>query len=54
MLTLDDIRAVPLFSTLAEPELDLLARTSADIQLSPGEYAVHEGGEPALTTGPLG
>ena len=48
MLTLDDIRAVPLFSTLAEPELDLLARTSADIQLSPGEYAVHEGGEPAL------
>ena len=48
MLTLDDIRAVPLFSTLAEPELDLLARTSADVQLSPGEYAVHEGGEPAL------
>src|SRR5262245_57727098 len=48
MLTLVDIRAIPLFSTLAEPELDLLARTSADIQLSPGEYAVHEGGEPAL------
>src|SRR6478672_9329145 len=48
MLTLDDIRTVPLFSTLAGPELDLLARTSADVQLSPGEYAVHEGGEPAL------
>lgn len=48
MLTLDDIRAIPLFSTLADPGLDLLARTSADIQLSPGEYAVHEGGEPAL------
>jgi thioredoxin reductase (NADPH) len=47
-LTLEDIRSVPLFSTLAETELDLLARTSADIQLSPGEYAVHEGGEPAL------
>jgi thioredoxin reductase (NADPH) len=48
MLTLEDIRSVPLFSTLAETELDLLARTSADIQLSLGEYAVHEGGEPAL------
>ena len=48
MLTLEDIRSVPLFSTLAENELELLARTSADIQLSPGEYAVHEGGEPAL------
>src|SRR5262249_8086597 len=29
-------------------ELALLARTAADIQLTPGEYAVHEGGEPAL------
>lgn len=48
MLTLEDIRSVPLFSTLAENELELLARTSADIQLSLGEYAVHEGGEPAL------
>jgi thioredoxin reductase (NADPH) len=48
MLSLDDIRSVPLFSTLAENELELLARTSADIQLSVGEYAVHEGGEPAL------
>src|SRR5262245_8570967 len=48
MLTLDEIRAVPLFSSLAEPELELLARTSADVSLSAGEFAVHEGGEPAL------
>jgi thioredoxin reductase (NADPH) len=48
MLTLDDIRAVPLFSTLAETELSLLARTSGDVHLSAGEFAVHEGGEPAL------
>ncbi len=48
MLTLDDIRTVPLFSTLAETELSLLARTSADIHFSAGEFAVHEGGEPAL------
>ncbi len=43
MLTIDEIRAVPLFSTLATPELELLARTSADIHLGAGEYAVHEG-----------
>src|SRR5215471_2356066 len=48
MLTADEIRAIPLFATLPEPQLELLARTSADIQLSPGEYAVHEGGEAAL------
>jgi thioredoxin reductase (NADPH) len=48
MLTVDEIRAIPLFATLPQPQLELLARTSADIQLSPGEYAVHEGGEAAL------
>src|SRR5258708_3962702 len=48
MLTLDDIRAVPLFAELADTELALLARTSADVHLGAGEYAVHEGGEPAL------
>ena len=45
MLTIDDIRAVPLFSTLAEPELERLARTSADLRLAAGEYAAHEGGD---------
>jgi len=48
MLTIDDIRAVPLFSNLAPAELELLARTSADLQLGAGEYAVHEGGDRAL------
>lgn len=43
MLTIDEIRAVPLYSTLATSELELLARTSADIHLGTGEYAVHEG-----------
>jgi len=43
MLTIDEIRAVPLFSTLATPELELLAQTSADIHLGAGEYAVDEG-----------
>ncbi|MGZ6099099.1 MAG: Crp/Fnr family transcriptional regulator, partial [Myxococcaceae bacterium] len=43
MLTIDEVRAVPLFSTLATPQLELLAQTSADIHLGAGEYAVHEG-----------
>jgi thioredoxin reductase (NADPH) len=48
MLTVDDVRAVPLFSTLAPTQLERLAQTSADLQLEAGEWAVHEGGERAL------
>ncbi len=48
MLTNDDVRAVPLFSTLAEPDLERLAQTAADMHLGAGEFAVHEGGERAL------
>jgi thioredoxin reductase (NADPH) len=44
MLTIDDVRAVPLFSALALPELERLAQTSADLRLAAGEYAAHEGG----------
>jgi thioredoxin reductase (NADPH) len=45
MLTIDDVRAIPLFSNLAQPELEHLAQTSADLRLAAGEYAAHEGGE---------
>jgi thioredoxin reductase (NADPH) len=48
MLTIDDIRAVPLFSTLTDTQLEHLAQTSADLHLCAGEFAVHEGGERAL------
>ncbi len=48
MLTIDDIRSIPLFSTLAETELRRLAQTSADLHLRPGEIAVYEGGDRAL------
>ena len=48
MLTIDDVRAIPLFSTLAVAELERLAQTSADLHLGAGEFAVHEGGERAL------
>lgn len=45
MLTIEDVRAIPLFSTLAVPELERLARTSADLHLCAGEFAAHAGGE---------
>ncbi|HEX6722310.1 MAG TPA: FAD-dependent oxidoreductase [Burkholderiaceae bacterium] len=48
MLTPDEVRAVPLFASLSSAELDRLVRTSADIRLHTGEFAVHEGGERAL------
>src|SRR5947207_15150286 len=48
MLTIDDVRSIPLFSTLAVAELERLAQTSADLHLGAGEFAVHEGGDRAL------
>src|SRR6516165_12726140 len=48
MLTVEDVAAVPLFSALPRAELERLARTSADLHLSSGEFAVPEGGERAL------
>lgn len=42
MFTRDELRAIPLFSELANKELDFLAKTSADIRLLPGEYVLHE------------
>jgi thioredoxin reductase (NADPH) len=48
MLTADEVRAVPLFAGLSEADLDRLVRNAADIRLTAGEFAVHEGGERAL------
>ena len=48
MLTVEDVAAIPLLSTLPFAELEKLSRIAADIHLSPGEFAVHEGGEGAL------
>jgi thioredoxin reductase (NADPH) len=48
MLTVEEVAAIPLFSTLPATEHERLARTSADLQLAAGEFAVHEGGEAAL------
>lgn len=43
MLTIDEIRAVPLFAALPEAALELIRKTAADIQLATGEIVVHEG-----------
>jgi thioredoxin reductase (NADPH) len=43
MFTRDELRAIPLFSSLADKELDYLANTSADIRLQADEYAIREG-----------
>src|SRR4051794_39469007 len=48
MLTSENVAAIPIFSTLPAELLERLARTSADLRLSPGEFAVPEGGERAL------
>jgi thioredoxin reductase (NADPH) len=48
MLTADDVRAIPLFSTISETDLGRLAQAAADLHLGAGEFAVHEGGERAL------
>ena len=48
MVTPEELRAVPLFKDLEEPDLEWLCRVMADVSLSPGEYAVHDGDPPAL------
>src|SRR4028119_413597 len=48
MLTTDDVREIPLFSALPAAELERLAKTSADLHLGAGEFAVPEGGDRAL------
>ena len=48
MVTPEELRSVPLFASLEEPDLEWLCRVMADITLSPGEYVVHDGDPPAL------
>jgi thioredoxin reductase (NADPH) len=48
MVTADDIRQVPVFAGLERTVCERLSRASADISLTAGEYATHEGDECAL------
>jgi thioredoxin reductase (NADPH) len=43
VITADELATIPLFSTLAENELEYLAGSVEDIHLIPGEYLAHEG-----------
>lgn len=48
MITLDELRGVPLFSALPEPTLTYVVGAVEDIRLVPGEYFAHEGDERSL------
>jgi thioredoxin reductase (NADPH) len=48
VVTPDELRSVAAFENLDAADLEWLCRVSADISLGPGEYATHEGDQPAL------
>ncbi len=48
MVTVEEIRGFEVFTALDPADCEQLCRVAADISLSPGEFAVHEGDEPAL------
>ncbi|MBA2385271.1 MAG: FAD-dependent oxidoreductase [Actinobacteria bacterium] len=48
MVTADEIAEITIFAALDPRDRERLARVAADINLGPGEYAVHEGEERAL------
>jgi thioredoxin reductase (NADPH) len=48
MIALDDLQGLPVLASVSAEELARLAQTAADLRLTPGEYAVHEGDERAL------
>ena len=43
MITVDELATIPLFSALAQNELEYVAGAVEDIYLVPGEYVAHEG-----------
>jgi thioredoxin reductase (NADPH) len=48
MVTTDEIGAIAVFAALDEPDRERLVRAAADVALTPGEYAAHEGDERAI------
>ncbi len=48
MLTAEDLSAIPLLAALPRAKLDEMLRHAADMRLSAGDYAVHEGEDPAF------
>jgi thioredoxin reductase (NADPH) len=43
VITVDELATIPLFSALAQDELEYLAGSVEDMHLIPGEYVAHEG-----------
>jgi len=48
VVTIEELRTIPLFAELSDDELEYLARNVADVRVPAGEYAVHEGESRAL------
>jgi thioredoxin reductase (NADPH) len=48
MVTPEEVGSVSVFAALEPSDRERLCRIAADISLAPGEFAVHEGDEPAL------
>jgi thioredoxin reductase (NADPH) len=46
--SIEELRGIPLFATLATKELEFLARTVPDLRVEPGDYASREGDDPVL------
>ena len=48
MITIDELRSIPLFATLPDSESSALAARLADIRLHAGEWLVQEGEQPSF------
>ena len=48
MVTSEEIGRVTVFAGIEPADRERLSRVAADISLNPGEYAIHEGDQPAL------
>ena len=48
MITVDDLRQVPLFRDLPDSEASAVASRLADIHLRTGDWLIHEGEQPSF------
>ena len=48
MITVADLRAIPLFAELPDDEADVVASRLADVRLRAGEWLLHEGEQPSF------
>jgi len=48
MITIDELRSVPLFATLPDEEAATLAARLADVRLREGDWLLHEGEQPSF------